>query len=144
MNKSALLTLLLGIALSSGAQEMDKMMETRAREMIRVIGLNDRNEWKKFIEENYTKTLIDKPMRAQRDGGEGNSTSNQGGNVEGKVAMYEMLHNDFAGGRITSLKATGNEIRMTVSSGDLTGTFTLKFAKEKSWLVDGIGVEVGN
>ncbi len=49
-------------------------MEKRAREMHRVIGLDDKQQWIKFIKENYTQALIDKQqtMKVQ---------SNDNGNV---------------------------------------------------------------
>lgn len=131
------------------AQEsMEKVMENRAREMYRVISLNEPEAWKKFIKENYTKALIDKPMQAKRQTSDGSrssgSSATQEGNIEGKAAMYQMLHNDFAGGKISSLKSTGETLTMVVSGGDMTGTFTLRFSKERPWLIDGIGIEVGN
>lgn len=131
------------------AQEMAKVMEDRAREMVRVISLDDREAWKKFIRENYTKALIDKPMQAKRqtsdDQGASQSSSTQEGNIEGKASMYQMLHNDFGSGKISSLNVTGETLKMSVSGGSgMAGTFTLKFSKEKPWLIDSIGIEVGN
>jgi len=131
---------------ANGQNSMETVMEARAREMFRVITLNDPEVWKKFIRENYTKALIEKPMQARRDtgsGGGGSGTS-QPGTVEGKAKMYEMLHNDFGAGKVTSLTFAGQEAKMVITAYDLRGTFTLKFAKEKPWLIDGIGVEAGN
>lgn len=128
-----------------GQDTMEKVMESRAREMFRVIGLSDKEAWKKFITENYTKALIEKPMQAKRDTGGGSPTATtEKGTVEGKARMYEMLHNDFASGKITGLTVTGETVKMSVSSSDLAGTFTLKFSKEKPWLIDSIGIDVGN
>lgn len=134
--------------LASGVQAQDeKVMEQRAREMFRVISLNDPAEWKKFIKENYTKALIDKPMRAQVDGGasaSSNSSQSHEGNIEGKAKMYQMLHNDFGGGKVQSIKKTGDKLDMAVQNGGMSGTFSLRFSKEKPYLIDGLGVEVGN
>lgn len=147
--KRFLLPLLLIANVTVQAQEMTKVMEDRAREMVRVIGLNDKEAWKKFIRENYTKTLIEKPMQAKRqtsnDEGSSKTSSTEEGNIEGKAGMYQMLHNDFGGGKINSLKVNGETLTMTVSSGSgMAGTFTLKYSKEKPFLIDGLGVEVGN
>ena len=130
-------------------QDMSKTMESRAREMVRVIGLTDREAWKKFIAENYTKALIEKPMQAKRqtsdDRSSSQSSSTQVGTIEGKAGMYQMLHNDFGAGTISSLNVTAETLKMVVQGGSgMAGTFTLKFSKEKPYLIDGIGVEVGN
>lgn len=149
MKKTLALFTFIMIGVPLLAQEsMNKVMENRAREMYRVIGLNEPESWKKFIKENYTKALIDKPMQAKKQTSDGSrssgGTSTQEGNIEGKAAMYQMLHNDFAGGKISSLKSSGETLTMVVTGGDMTGTFTLRFSKEKPWLIDGIGIEVGN
>lgn len=147
--KQLLLLFLLAVSVAVCGQELTKTMESRAREMVRVIGLNDKEAWKKFIRENYTKALIEKPMQSKRqtsgDSGESSSSSTEEGNIEGKAGMYQMLHNDFGGGKITSLKYEGEKLTMLVSgSSGMVGTFTLKFTKEKPYLIDGLGVEVGN
>lgn len=146
MKIATLLICLLFAGITAGAQDSkEKVMESRAREMFRVIGLDDKESWKKFITENYTQALIEKPMQAKRDTGGGSPTgTTQKGTVEGKAQMYQMLHNDFAGGKISSLAVTGETVKMSVSTSDLAGTFTLKFTKEKPWLIDAIGIEVGN
>jgi hypothetical protein len=132
------------------AQEsMEKTMEKRAREMHRVLGLNDPAEWKKFIVGNYTKALIEKPMRA--------TVKEEGGNaapapadkpadpLEAKVKMYERLHHDFGGAKIVSIKPNGELLRMTLDNGDgMIGTFQLKFEKNSPWLIDGIGIQAEN
>ena len=58
--------------------------------------------------------------------------------------MYKMFHNDFGSGKITSLKVIGEKADMLVESGDMKGTITLKFSKEKPYLIDGLGIQVGN
>lgn len=140
-----LFSLLLAGSAACAQDSMEKVMESRAREMFRVIGLDDKESWKKFITENYTRALIEKPMQAKRDTGGGSpSATTEKGTVEGKAKMYEMLHNDFASGKITALTVKGETAKMSVSSSNLAGTFTLKFSKEKPWLIDSIGIEVGN
>ena len=134
--------------LNAFAQEsIEKTMEKRAREMHRVIGLTSKEDWKKFIKENYTQTLIDKPMRAQVDEGNGKTKTEEKAtdNLEAKARMFERLHDDFGGSKIVSIKSEGEILKM-VLEGDqgLSGTFQLKFAKEKPYLIDGLGIEVGN
>jgi len=126
----------------------EKVMEKRAREMHRVMCLDDKEQWKKFIQENYTQALIDKPMRAQVDGGPagGQATQNQPANaLEGKVKMFEQLHQDFNKSKIVSVKPAGDKVDMVVqNNGGLSGTFSLRFHKNAPYLIDGLGIEVGN
>ncbi len=149
MKKIALaLCLTLSASMALCQDSMEKIMESRAREMYRVISLDAPESWKKFIKENYTKALIDKPMRSQVEGGDsGSSTATSQtheGNIEGKAAMYRMLHNDLGGGKISTLKITGEKVDMVVNSSGTVGTISLKFSKEKPYLIDGLGVELGN
>src|SRR5262245_51699671 len=128
MRTALLVLIVLFCATPATCQEsMEKVMESRVREMYRVLCSNDREEWKKFIRENYSQNLIDKPMQAKREtSGSGpaqSSTSSHDGNIDGKAEMYQLLHNDFAGGKITSIKTTGETLKMVVSAGDMTGTF---------------------
>ena len=145
MKKIALvfcLTLLARIAFSQ--EPMEKIMEGRAREMYRVISLDEPDAWKKFIKDNYTKALIDKPMRSQIEGGSSANSQTHEGNIEGKAAMYRMLHNDLGGGKISTLKITGEKVDMVVNGNGAVGTISLRFSKEQPYLIDGLGVELGN
>ncbi len=82
-----------GLFLAAFAQEV---MEKRAREMHRVLGLSRKDEWKKFVKENYSQSLIDKPMRAQIAEGKTNITEGKAAdNLEGKAMMVGRLHEDF-------------------------------------------------
>ncbi len=148
MKKLLTFLLLLATFAAFAQDSMEKIIEGRAREMYRVINLNEPAAWKKFIETNYTKALIDKPMRQQVEGGAAGGpaegTTTHEGNIEGKAKMYEVLHNDFAGGKISSLKTTGSTVKMVVTSDGMAGTFTLNFSKEAPYLIEGLGIEVGN
>ena len=148
MKKLIALVVASGLFLTTSAQEsMEKVMEKRAREMHRVLGLTSKDEWKKFVKENYSQTLIDKPMRAQI--AEGNSGTTVEGkaadNLEGKAMMLERLHEDFGGSKIVSIKSEGEIIKMVLENDQgQSGTFQLKFNKVKPYLIDGLGIEVGN
>ena len=125
-------------------------MESRAREMHRVIGLSDKQQWKKFIKENYTQALIDKPMRAVVQTSDNGSTSTSSesqpkvaDNVEAKAGMFQRLHEDFGKSKILSIKSSDGKVEMVVKNEDgLGGTFILKFDKNKPYLIDGLGIEV--
>ena len=132
------------------AQEVT-IMEKRARELHRVINLNDKQAWIKFIKENYTQALIDKPMTAKvqtNDGGSLTSAKEElkdSDKIEAKAKMFARLHEDFSGSKIVSIKPEGDKLEMILNNGDgLTGTFKLRFEKAKPYLIDGIGIEAGN
>ncbi len=145
MKKIALVFCLILLASMAYSQEsMEKIMEGRAREMYRVISLDEPDAWKKFIKDNYTKALIDKPMRSQIEGGSSATSQTHEGNIEGKAAMYRMLHNDLGGGKISTLKITGVKVDMVVNGNGAVGTISLRFSKEQPYLIDGLGVELGN
>ena len=147
-----ILTLILFSAVwsaSFGQESMEKVMEKRARDMHRVIGLTDKAQYRKFIQENYTEALINKPMRAavkEGDQGETNTSEVKStNNLEAKVKMFERLHGDFGGARIVSIKSNAEILKMVLDNGEgMTGTFQLKFDKTKPYLIDGIGIEAGN
>lgn len=130
-------------------ESMEKVMEKRAREMHRVIGLSDQEQWRTFIKENYTQTLIDKPMKtAVQEGDRGANTTSEvksADNLEAKVKMYGRLHEDFGGAKIVSIKSTAEVLKMVLDNGEgLIGTFQLKFDKNKPYLIDGLGIQAGN
>lgn len=135
--------------LALAQESREQVMEKRAREMHRVLGMNDRAAWKKFIKENYTQALIDKPMRAKvqtSDNGSDKSTeTSSADNLEAKADMFGRLHNDFGDSKITSLKVTGDDVEMIVL-GDmgLKGTFLLKFDVAKPYLISGLGIAADN
>ena len=148
------LTLLITLLLVSPAfcqDTMEKVMEKRAKEMHRVIGLTDKAEWKKFVKENYTQALIDKPMQAKvqtsDNGSVSTSTSENksADNIEAKAGMFQRLHGDFGNSKLVSLKPIGEKMEMVLkNSGGMTGNFTLTFDKKSPYLIDKLGIEVGN
>ena len=146
MKKIHLLFATLLFCMNGFAQTLEQTMEKRGREFHRVIGLTDKEQWKKFIQENYTQTLIEKPMKARtvKQGEEGSSSESKDikGTIEDKVNMFQRLHNDFGGSKIVSIKPNGENLEMELSAGDLTGVFKFKFDKNKPYLIDGIGVQV--
>ena len=146
MKKVFLFGTIILISINGLAQTLEQTMEKRAREFHRVIGLTDREQWKKFIQDNYTKALIEKPMKAKtvKEGEEGNSSESKEikGTIEDKVKMFERLHNDFGASKIVSVKPSSEGLEMELSNGDLSGTFKFKFDKNKPYLIDGLGVQV--
>ena len=126
-------------------------MEKRAREMHRVIGLDDKQQWIKFIKENYTQALIDKQqaMKVQSNENGNVSTSkeemNEVDKLEAKAKMFARLHEDFGGSKIVSIKSKEENLEMVLNNGDgLIGTFKLRFEKTKPYLIDGLAIEAGN
>src|SRR6478736_5360001 len=145
MKKIITFALLGLICIGVKAQEAkQKVMEKRAREMHRVITLSDKEVWRKFIKENYTQTLIAKQMRAQvsksNDGATTSDKKEIGNSLEGKVEMFERLHNDFGNTKISSIKTNGDDLEMQLDGDGLSGSFNLKFTATKPYLIDGVGV----
>jgi hypothetical protein len=138
-----------GLGFSAFAQEsMEKIMEKRAKEMHRVIGLSDADQWKKFVKENYTQALIDKPMRSEAKTNTGKSTNSSTETInalDAKAGMFQRLHGDFGKSKIVSVKPTEASLEMILKDENgLTGVFKLKFDKNNPYLIDGLGVEVSS
>jgi len=146
--KKIMTVLVLGlIGFGVRAQEtMQQVMEKRSHEMHRVICLSDKEQWRKFIKENYTQALIDKPMRSKvsknDDAGATEEKKEIPSNLDGKVEMFQRLHDDFGGSKITSIKPNGNRLEMVLSDANLSGTFNLTFSTSKPYLIDGVGIQV--
>lgn len=150
MRKLFALIILQGILFNVSAQDSrDKVIEKRAREMHRVIGLSDKAQWKKFVIENYSQALIDKPMKAvvntsEQGTAEPSAEIKSADNLEAKVAMYKQLHEDFGNSKIISIKPKDVSLEMVVENNSgLKGTFFLTFDKKTPYLIDGISIEAG-
>jgi hypothetical protein len=152
MKSLLLLITLQYLSLSTSAQEsMALVMEKRAREMHRVISLSNKQEWIKFIKENYTQALIDKNQTMKIQGNENgkvtasNEQPSEADKLEAKASMFARLHQDFSGSKIVSIKSKEENLEMVLINGEgLTGTFKLRFEKNKPYLIDGLGIEAGN
>jgi hypothetical protein len=150
--KTLITCILLSLSFTTFAQEsMAVVMEKRAREMHRVINLSDKQEWIRFIKENYTQALIDKQQTMKVQSSEnGNTTSSkeeikEADKLEAKAKMFARLHQDFSGSKIISIKSKEENLAMVLDNGDgLIGTFKLRFDKNKPYLIDGLGIEAGN
>lgn len=140
-----IITLLLTLmAVSALAQTPEQIKEKRAREMYRVLNLDDRAAWEKFIKENYTQALIDRPMQAKVIGDDGPAKSDAkpaANNLEAKVDMMKRLHGDFTGSKLTSIKQDGEVLVMQLSAPDGEGKMRFKFEKQSPYKIDGLGVE---
>ena len=131
-----------------GQDSMEKTIEGRAREMHRVLGLTDNEEYKKFMQDNYSKAFLEKPIKLNRvvsdSDGEVSSTKKDQplSTLEAKAQMYQQLHNDFGGSKIISITRKENKIEMVLrSDSGLTGTFTFTFEKNKPYLIEAIGIQ---
>lgn len=138
------------VVLSLHAQDtMDDVMDKRAREFHRVLGLSDKEAYKNFMKENYTKEYLEKPLKVNRvvkesDGSSSTTTSDKDtslDNLDAKAGMFEQLHNDFGGAKISTLTKNDNKVELIIKSMGLKGKFTLIFNKEKPYLIEGLGVE---
>lgn len=148
MKKSLLFIVFAVVGFAAIAQDsMEKIMEGRARELYRVLSLTSSDDYKKFMKENYTKALLDKPVKMSKqvsdsDGGNENSKSEGMDNLTAKAQMYTQLHEDFGGSKIVSLKRTENKIDLVLrNDSGLTGTFTMTFEKNKPYQIEGLGIQ---
>jgi len=151
MKRLILIVAIVGLWIPIIAQESsEKVMEIRAREMHRAIGLSEKEHWKKFVKENFTQALIDKPMRAVAETSDNGSTNTStksqdeaADNLDAKASMFQRLHEDFGMSKIISIKPGVEKFEMVVRNEDgLSATFILKFEKNKPYLIDGLGIEV--
>jgi hypothetical protein len=135
----------------NGTGNTCKYYEKRAREMHRVILSSDAEQWKKFIRENYTQALIDKPTRFSvqtSDNGDTNTSSSElkaDDKIEAKAKVFSQLHEDFGDSNISSLKTAENKSIMVLrSTSGFSGTFTITFEKAKPYRIDALSIEAGN
>lgn len=150
--KTLLFVSILAIATTTNAQSDAKaVMEKTTKELYRVLSLSDKEQYRKFMKENYTKELLEKPVRLKRSTADSNeppkTENSSAANLEAKVQMYSQLHNDFVDSKIISTTQTDNKVEMVLKApSGLTGTFTLTFTKSKPYLIEALGVqaEMGN
>jgi hypothetical protein len=148
MKPFLILLIFTGSSLVAYAQTHEEIISRRATEFHRVLTVKDKDQWRKFMKENYTKALLERPVRAKiaHEGG-GNATPAGNENpdpIESKLVMFERLNADFGNSKVVSLRPTGDQVEMIVSNGGMTGTFRLTFDKAAPHLIDGIAVEVGD
>jgi len=123
-------------------------MEKRALELHRVIGLNDKEQWKKFMNENYTKSFLERPVRTTVKTTDKESTTSSSAKstteiFEEKLKIFERLHESFGKSKIISLKPVDEKIEMTIeNSSKAIGTFSITFENKKPYLIDGVRAEV--
>lgn len=146
------LFMLLQVAVATAQETPEKIMEERTRELYRVITVADKAQWKKFVQENYTQALIDKPSRFSvqvSDDGTSSTGSSQeitaDTKLEAKAKVFSQLHDDFGDSVLSSIKIENQTGQMILKSpSGLSGTFKLTFEKSKPYKIDGLSIEAGN
>jgi hypothetical protein len=142
--------MIVGISMNCLVQEtLSQAMEKRARELHRVITLSDKEVWKKFIQENYAQSLIDKPMKEniQIDEAGNHIAARQttASNLEAKAEMFRRLHADFGQSKIKSLKPDNENMEMVLEADSGTiGNFKLRFSKVSPFLIENLGIQVAS
>ena len=134
---------------SAFAQETKQAtMEKRARELHRVMGLNDKEQWKKFMNENYTKSFLERPVKTsvkttEKETSSSASVTSTADKLEDKLKVFERLHDNFANSKIISLKPVDEKIEMIIENeSHMKGTFSIAFENKKPYLIDGIRAEM--
>ena len=132
-------------AFAQGKKQTTK--EKRARELHRVIGLNDKEQWKKFMTENYSKSMLERPVKSnvektEKESSTSNNTS-KADVLEEKLKVFERLHGDFGKSKIVSLKPVSDRIEMILeNTTGLKGVFNINFEDQSPFLINRIAVEI--
>lgn len=147
MKKLFLLICFFAFAGAIGQDKSQATMEKRANELHRVMGQNEKEKWKKFMLENYSKSLLERPVKSTiKTNEEGSSTSTSAStadNLEEKLKMFERLHRDFGGSKVVSIKTVNEKIEMILENkSGLKGNFSIAFEKQPPFLIDGIHIEI--
>lgn len=123
-----------------------KILEQRAKDFHQAISRDDKEGWRKYMKENFTTALIERPMRAQvstsESDGSNSTSSNSETKIDAKLAMFQQLHDDFGNSKIGSVKVSGNKVVMTLGTGEMKGVFSFDAEPNSPWLIDKFGVEV--
>jgi hypothetical protein len=152
MKKIYLLILFTSSFIFTQAQDSkESIMVKRAKEMHRIINLNNKQEWINFIKDNYTQALIDKQQTMKVQSNEDGRVSktqeviSDEDKLEAKAKMFARLHEDFSGSRLVSIQSHNEILEMVLDNGEgLIGTFKLTFEKNKPYKIDGLGITAGN
>lgn len=117
--------------------------EKKARELHKVLLSDNKAEWKKFIETNFTREYIERPMLARMAGEAKPVEKKEKDTVEGKVQMFARLHEDFGSSKIKSVTTEGDVVVMNVTDDDgLTGAFRISFTASAPFLIDRMGIQL--
>ena len=134
------------VVFAAQAQDKKTIIENRCKELVRVLNLGEKDQWRKFIKENYTEAWINKKMRLQVQGGPDGSApannSNETTELESKVGLFQRFHDDLGKGTISNIKIEGDNADVQVKGETgLDLSFALKFTPAVPHLIDGLGVQ---
>jgi hypothetical protein len=130
-----------------GQDKRQATMEKRANELRRVMGLNEKEQWKKFMLENYSKSLLERPVKSttktSEEGSTTSTSSSTADKLEEKLKMFERLHRDFGSSKVLSMKTVNEKIEMILeNTSGLKGNFNIAFEKQTPFLIDGINIQI--
>jgi hypothetical protein len=146
--KNLFFLLCLFASVSAIAQNKKQVIiEKRARELHRMIGLNDKEQWKKFMNENYAKAMLERPVTTKVETSEKESTSSSStetaDKLEEKVKVFQKLHGDFGNSKIKSIKTLGERVEMILeNSSGLNGNFNITYESQSPFLINRIAIEI--
>ena len=123
------------------------IIEKRARELHRVIGMNDKELWKKFMTENYTKAMLERPVTTKVQTTDKESTSSSStetaDNLEDKLKVFARMYGDFGNSKIKSIKTIGERVEMILeNSSGLNGNFNITYESQSPFLINRIAIEI--
>ena len=112
------------------------------------MGLDDKEQWKKFMNDNYTKAFLERPVKTSiktndKESSTSASATSTAEKLEDKLKIFERLHDDFANSKIVSLKPVDEKVEMIIENESrMKGTFSISFENKKPYLIDGIRAEM--
>ncbi|MCE2994041.1 MAG: hypothetical protein LW863_00495 [Flammeovirgaceae bacterium] len=133
------------VVFAAQAQDKKTIIENRCKELVRVLNLGEKDQWRKFIQENCTEAWINRKMRLQVQGGPDGAApaaNNETTELESKVGLFQRFHDDLGKGTISNIKIDGDNADVQVKGETgLDLSFALKFTPAAPHLIDGLGVQ---
>ncbi|HEX6889453.1 MAG TPA: hypothetical protein VF141_02125 [Chryseolinea sp.] len=150
MKNLFLLLCLLGVVGAAAQNKKQAIIEKRARELHRVMGLNDKEQWKTFMKENYSKAMLERQVisnveTTEQEHANPTTTAETTDKLEEKTKVFERLHRNFGSSKIKSLKTFDERIEMILeSSSGLKGDFNITFESQAPYLINRIAIEIND
>ena len=147
MKNLFLIVCLFVVVAAFGQNKKQTIIEKRARELHSTIGLTNKDQWKKFMQENYSKAMLERPVTTKTRTNDSEVTTSTSAatadQLEEKVKMFERLHSDFGNSKILSLKSFDERVEMVLENTvGLKGNFNITYEKESPFLINRIAVEI--
>ena len=120
------------------------VMEKRANAFVEALNSGNRETYRKFIIENYTKELINRKMSRKIVGDDASASSVATEDaLADKLNMFDQLHQDLGKGKVSSIKQNGDKLDMLVTGDSGTSlNFGMTFLKDAPNLINAVSVQM--